>query len=174
MPFKVQYEIFDSKHTAPVLRTTDRVMASIEFNALLHKGDDVYRMQQTPMADGALTKPEQYLMLVYRVRKLWRQYFDHGRDRDVLLESVEQEKKLDDWNARTQRFIDTHPGYKPADEKGHAFFLIVQGWREAWKERKRYSKRKDCDQAVLNEISRKCRDYEKEIDKYVKDKLGLI
>lgn len=174
MPIKVQYEIFDTQHVAPVLQTRDRQLASIEFNGLIRKGGDTYRLQQTPMADGALTKAEQYLMLVYRVRKLWRQYFDQGRDHNVLLASVEKEKELDDWNSRTQSFIDTHPGYKPSDAQSHAFFVIVQEWRRTWKERKNYSKRKDCDERVLAEISRKCRDFEKQIDKYIKDKLHLI
>ena len=109
MPFKVQYEIYDSKHKAPVLSTFDRTVASIEFNDLIRRGGDVYRMVQTPMADGALTKQEEYLMLVYRVRKLWRQYFDQGRSQEVLLASLEKEKELDDWNTRTAAYMRAHP-----------------------------------------------------------------
>lgn len=174
MPIKVQYDIYDTQHKAPIISTSDRTMASIEFNDLLRKGGDLYRLQQTPIADGALTKAEEYLMLVYRVRKLWNQYFNQGRDQEVLKTSLEQEKKLDDWNKRTKSFIDSHPGYKPADPKSHAFYVLVSGWREAWKDRKRYSKQKGCDEDILKELSRKCRDFEKQIDKYVKDNLGLI
>lgn len=175
MPFKVQYEIYDTQHKAPVISTTDRTMASIEWHDLLRKGGDIYRMEQTPMADGALTKPEQYLILVYRVRKLWRQYFDGGRKHEVLLASVEEEKKLDEWNARTRKYIDSHSDViNGKDKERYGFFLVVEGWRSAWKDRKQYSRRKDCDEAVLKEISKKCRDFEKQIDKYIKDKLQLI
>lgn len=175
MPFKVQYEIYDTQHKAPIISTTNRTMASIEWHDLLHKGGDIYRMEQTPMADGALTKPEQYLMLVYRVRKLWRKYFDGGRKQEVLLASIEEEKKLDEWNARTRKYIDSHSDVvNGKDKERFGFFLVVEGWRAAWKDRKQYSRRKDCDEAVLKEISKKCRDFEKQIDSYIKNKLQLI
>ena len=175
MPFKVQYEIFDSKHKAPVLSTTDRTVASIEFNDLIRRGGDVYRMVQTPMADGALTKQEEYLMLVYRVRKLWKQYFDQGRSQEVLLASLEKEKELDDWNKRTRNYLNTHSDCgKGAQSQAYSFFIVVEGWRKAWKERKRYKGNASCDQQVLKEISKKCRDFEKKIDEYIKDKLQLI
>ena len=169
------YEIYDTQHIAPVLSTRDRAVAYAEFQGLLHKGGDLYRLQQTPMANGALTKPEQYLMLVYRVRKLWRRYFDQGRKHEDLLASVEEEKKLDDWNTRTRKFLDSHPnGGKGIQSEQFSFFVVVEAWRNAWKERKNYSKRKDRDDRILSEMSHKCRDNEKEIDKYVKEKLGLI
>lgn len=174
MPFKVQYEIFDSKHKAPILSTTDRTVASIEFNDLIRRGGDVYRMVQTPMADGALTKQEEYLMLVYRVRKLWRQYFDQGRSQEVLLASLEKEKELDDWNTRTRSFLNTHTAYFRGRNEAYCFFVVVEAWRKAWKERKRYKGNASCDQQVLKEISKKCRDFEKKIDEYIKDKLQLI
>lgn len=175
MPFKVQYEIFDTKHKAPIISTYDRTMASIEFNDLLRKGGDVYRLQQTPMPDGALTKQEEYLMLVYRVRTLWKQYFNGGRDHDVMLASLEQEKKLDDWNKRVSALSENSNNPLPIkDREAFNFFVVVRGWREAWAERKRYKGNASCDQDILREIGKKCRDFEKEIDKYVKDKLGLI
>lgn len=175
MPFKVQYEIFDSHHKAPILSTWDRTVASIEFNDLLRKGGDVYRLQQTPMPDGALTKQEEYLMLVYRVRKLWKQYFNQGRSQEVMMASLEQEKKLDDWNTRTEAYIRSHPGYaNKMNDKAYCFYIVVSEWRKAWKERKRYKGNSSCDQEVLREMSKKCRDFEKEIDKYVRDNLGLI
>lgn len=175
MPFKVQYEIFDSKHKAPVLSTFDRTVASIEFNDLIRRGGDVYRMVQTPMADGALTKQEEYLMLVYRVRKLWKQYFDQGRSQEVLLASLEKEKELDDWNKRVSAASQNSTVPLPIkDREAFNFFIVVRGWREAWAERKRYKGNASCDQQVLKEISKKCRDFEKKIDEYIKDKLQLI
>ena len=175
MPIKVRYEIFDSHHKAPILDTWDRTVASIEFNDLLRKGGDVYRLQQTPMPDGALTKQEEYLMLVYRVRKLWKQYFNQGRSQEVMMASLEQEKKLDDWHKRISALSEKSD--KPLaikDRKAFNFYIVVRGWREAWQERKRYKGNASCDQEVLREMSKKCRDFEKEIDKYVKDNLGLI
>ena len=153
MPIKVQYDIYDTQHKAPIIHTTDRTLASIEFNDLIHKGNGLYRMQQTPMADGALSKQEEYLMLVYRVRMLWKQYFNHGRSHEVLKASIEEEKKLDDWHRRVSSLskVSSSP-----------------------LERKSYSRRKDCDEAILSEMSKKCRDFEKQIDKYLKIKLNLI
>lgn len=175
MPIKVQYDIYDGHHAAPIIQTSDRTLASIEFNSLIRKGDGLYRMQQTPMADGALTKSEEYLMLVYRVRKLWKQYFNQGRSQEVLKASLEEEKKLDDWHRRVSALSQNSNAPLPIkDREAFDFFIVVRGWREAWKERKNYSKRRDCNEDVLKEMSKKCRDFEKHIDKYVKDKLQLI
>lgn len=175
MPIKVRYEIFDSHHKASILETWDRTVASIEFNDLLRKGGDVYRLQQTPMPDGALTKQEEYLMLVYRVRKLWKRYFNQGRSQEVMMASLEQEKKLDDWNTRTAAFISSHPDYTiKMNDKAFSFYLVVSEWRKAWKERKRYKGNASCDQDVLKEIGKKCRDFEKQIDEYISKSLGLI
>lgn len=175
MPIIVQYDIFDSQHKAPLLSTRDRSMAYVEFQSLIHKGDSLYRMVQTPIADGALTKSEEYLMLVYRVRKLWRQYFDHGRDQEVLKASIEQEKKLDNWHKRISALSQnsTNPLHIK-DREAFDFYIVVRGWREAWLDRKRYSRQKDYDPQILSEINKKCRDFEKKIDKYIKDKLQLI
>lgn len=175
MPIKVQYDIYDTQHKAPIISTSDRTVASIEFHDLLRKGGDLYRLQQTPIADGALTKQEEYLMLVYRVRKLWKQYFEQGRNHDVMIASLEEEKKLDDWHKRISALSQNSSsplGIK--DREAFNFYLVVRGWREAWAERKRYKGNASCDDDVLREMGRKCRDFEKQIDKYVKDKLGLI
>lgn len=175
MPIKTLYEIFNSHKKAAQYSTTDKALANAEFMALVRKGGDVYRMVQTPMADGALTKAEEYLLLVYRVRQLMHQYYSHGRKKEDLMIALEHEKKLDDWNRRTQEYIDSHPGYKPADPKSHSFFILVREWRKTWRERMNYSKRKTgLDEAVLREMSKKCRDIEKKIDEYIKDKLQLI
>lgn len=176
MPFKVKYEIFDNKHAAPDFQTYDYMMARIEWNDRLHNPKGMlWRIEQTPMADGALTKSEEYLMLVYRVRKLWRRYFDQGRKQEVLQASLEQEKILDDWNRRTEAFMRSHPGYaNKMDGKAYSFYVVVSEWRKAWRERKAYSKSRDCDEQVLREISKKCRQFEKKIDKYIKETLRLI
>ena len=175
MPIKTTYEIYNSHHLAPQYSTSDKALAYAEYMALIRKGGDVYRLVQTPMADGALTKAEEYLILVYRVRKLMRQYFDRGRRKEDLMASLEHEKKLDDWNRRTQEYIDSHPGYKPADPKSHSFYVLVSSWRNTWRERKKYSKRKTgFDEAVMREMTKKCRDIEKKIDEYIKDKMQLI
>lgn len=176
MPIRTCYKIFSATKTAPKFTTHDRVMAYVEFNELIRnpKGD-VYRLEQTPEPDGALTKSEEYLLLVYRVRRLMRQYFDRGRQHQDLIVSLEHEKRLDDWNKRTQAFIDSHPGYKPADEKSHAFYVLVSEWRKTWRERKNYSKRTmGYDQRIMDEMTRKCRALEKEIDKTVKERLQLL
>ena len=84
MPIKTKYEIFNSRHAAAHYTTFDKDLARAEFNALIRKGDDFYRMVQTPTVIGTLTKPEEYLMLVYKVRKQMRQYFDRGRKKEAI------------------------------------------------------------------------------------------
>ena len=175
MPIKTKYEIYDTRHTAPVNVTYDYTAAKVEYNELMRKASDLYRVVCTPMADGALTKPEEYLLLVYRVRKLWKQYFNQGRDHDVLLKSLEEEKKLDDWHKRVSSITQNNNAPTPIkDRDAFQFFVVVREWREAWLERKKYSKQQDRDDNVLREISKKCRDYEAWIDKYINEKLKLI
>ena len=60
------------------------------------------------------------------------------------------------------------------NDKAFCFYVGLSEGRKAWAERKRYKGNASCDQQVLKEISKKCRDFEKKIDEYVKDNLGLI
>lgn len=174
MPIKVKFEIYDSKHAAHHYMGYDSDLARAEYYDLIRKGGDVYRLVQTVQTDGTLTKSEEYLMLAYNIRRLWKKYFDGGRDPEVLKESVALEYQLDKWNQRTANYIAANPGYQPADEKAHAFYLLMSEWRKAWKERKKYVKSADPDERIIKEMSKKCRDLEKEIDKYIKDKIGLL
>ena len=176
MPIRTRYQIYCSSKKAALLDTTDRDIARVEFNEYIRnpKGD-VYRMVQTPEAVGALTKSEEYLFLVYHVRRLIKRYFNNGRKHEDMIESQEYETKLDKWNQRTQAFINSHPGYKPTDEKSHAFYVLVSTWRKVFKERMAYRKLKmGFDQNVLNEMSKKSRELEKEIDKYIKEQFQLL
>lgn len=176
MPIRTRYQIYCSSKKAALLDTTDRDIARVEFNEYIRnpKGD-VYRMVQTLEPVGALTKQEEYLMLVYRVRKLIRQYYDRGRKHEDLMASLEHEQNLDDWNKRTQQFIDTHPGYKPQDAQSHAFYVLVSEWRKVWHERMAYRKRKmGFDQRVLDEMTKKCRALEKQVDQTIREKLRLL
>lgn len=176
MPFRTKYEIFDTQHTAPVYTGYDKTMAFVTWEDFIRnpKGE-CYRMVQTPEAVGALTKSEEYLFLVYNVRRLIKRYFNNGRKHEDMIESQEYETKLDKWNQRTQAFINTHPGYKPSDEKNYAFYVLVSTWRKVFKERMAYRKLKmGFDQNVLNEMSKKSRELEKEIDKYIKEQLQLL
>lgn len=174
MPIKVRFEIYDSQHQAPVHAGHDADLARAEYHDLIHKGGDVYRLVQTVETEGPLTKSEEYLLLAYNIRRLWKKYFDGGRDPEVLKESVALEHQLDKWNQRTANYIASHPGYQPSDIKAHAFYLIMSEWRETWKERKKYVKSADPDERIIKEMSKKCRDLEKEIDKYIKEKIGLL
>jgi len=136
---------------------------------------ECYRMVQTPEAVGALTKSEEYLFLVYHVRRLIKRYFNNGRKHEDMIESQEYETKLDKWNQRTQAFINSHPGYKPTDEKSHAFYMLVIEWRKVFKERMAYRKRKmGFDQAVFDEMNKKRRSLEEQIDKYIKEQFQLL
>ena len=129
-----------------------------------------------------LTKDEQYLLLVYEVRRLIKRYFDNGRKKEDLEASLAKESELDHWNARTRSYIDSKPGLEeklkslPSDSdkfRHFAFFEIVEGWRRVWKEYHAYKKKKDHDEQVLREMKKKCFDFEKNIDYYIKQTLHL-
>ena len=173
MPFTTLYQIYDSKHKTPIFTNTDKTMAYVEWRDCLRRGGDIYRLEQTVMPDGDLSKQEEFLMLVYRIRKLWRRYKNTGEHCDRMV-CLEQEKKLDAWNERTRAFIDSHTGFIPKDKEGHNFFIVVEAWREAWKKHKKYSPKNGFDEIVQKEIGRECRQYAKEIDKYIKTKLNLL
>lgn len=180
MPFKTRYDIY-GRVTAPVVSTYDKKIARIEWNSYLRNPhtQGIHRLVQTVEPDGELTKSEEYLYLVYRVRKLWRRYFDCGRKKEDLEESLKLESELDAWNMRTKialsrRDISTMKFDDKQKEEAYNFYVVVQAWRDAWKERKRYSGHLNCDKQVLNEMGRKCRQYEKEIDQYIKTKTNLI
>lgn len=167
MPFKTKYEIYCTQKIAPVYTGYDKTMAFVTWEDFIRnpKGE-CYRMLQTPEAVGALTKSEEYLFLVYHVRRLIKRYFNNGRKHEDMIESQEYETKLDKWNQRTQAFINSHPGYKPTDEKSHAFYVLVSTWRKVFKERMAYRKRKmGFDQAVFDEMNKKRQSLEKQIDK---------
>ena len=176
MPYRTKYEIYDTSHTAPVYTGYDKTMAFVEMeDRIRNPKGDCYRMVQTVEPVGELTKSEEYLLLVYNVRKLIKKYFANGRKYEDMQESQKYETQLDKWNQRTQAFINSHPGYKPTDEKSHAFYQLVSEWRKAFKERMAYRKLKmGFDQNVLNEMSKKSRELEKEIDKYIKEQFQLL
>ena len=134
----------------------------------------IWHIEQTVMPDGVLNKQEEYLFLVYRVRKLTIYYRNNSQkeeDKRVLLEHV---RKLDKWNKEITKWVEAHPQYKPKDSKSHSFYVVVNEWRKTYYERQRYGKQLNCDQNVFREMTRKIRGFEKEIDKYIKQHLELI
>lgn len=176
MPFKTKYEIYATQKIAPVYSGYDKTMAFVEMeDRIRNPKGDCYRMVQTVEPVGELTKSEEYLLLVFNVRKLITKYYTQGRDHDVMKESLKYETMLDKWNQRTQVFIDSHPGYKPADKKSHAFYVLVSEWRNVFKERNAYLKRKmGFDWNVFNEMDKKRKSLEKKIDKYIKEQFQLL
>ncbi len=176
MPIRTKYEIYCTQKKAPIHTGYDKTMAYVEFEDRIRnpKGDS-YRMVQTPEVVDSLSKSEEYLLLVYDVRKLIRKYYNEGRKKEDLETSLAKEKILDDWNKRTNAYLRSHPSHHASDEKSLAFFFVVSEWRKTWKERMAYRKRKmDFDQNVLDEMSKKCRKLEEKIDKYIKDTLQLL
>lgn len=175
MPFRTKYEIF-GKIKAPVVSTYDKKIARIEWYDYLRNvhSQGVHRLVQTVEPEGELSKSEEYMYLVYRIRKQWRKYHDCGKKREDWELAKKLEEELDVWNMRTMIYIEGHPGYKPADEEGFSFYTIVKVWRDTWKERKRYTGHLDCDKQILQEMGRKCRDLERQIDDYIKRKFNLL
>ncbi len=167
MPFKVKYELFDGQHEAAQFTTYDPKLAQVEFNDRINKGNGFWRMKTTVTPDNP-TKPEAYVWHVYQVRELQRQYFNGGKYKEVLQKAIAMESELDKWNRQTQVFLHNHPNYSPSDTEAHAFFYLVFRWRVHWKDYFLYKKRSDADPAVVREHSKQCRDFEKQIDEYIK------
>jgi len=46
-------------------------------------------------------------------------------------------------------------------------------WRKLWKEYFAYMKRRDADPDIVRERAKQCRDYEKQIDEYIKQQLHI-
>lgn len=179
MPFKVHYEIFDDKHGAPDYQTYDYTMARVEwFDRQRNPRGLLWRLEQTVMPDGVLTKHEEYVFLVYRVRKLtiyWRNNGQKDEDRNILMEHV---RKLDKENRRTREFLNGHQAFEKAKldakSQSYMFFVLVEAWRAAYYERQKYSKQAGYDIKVYREMTRKIRQLEKEIDEYIKQIIKLI
>lgn len=172
MPIRVTFEIFDGTHKAPIFTTTDKRLAIVERDDYMRRGNGIYRIKTTVTPDN-MSKSEQFIYLVYEVRQLQRKYFDHGRDKEVFKQALDKEKELDDWNARTSSFLSQHINYVPSDPQAHAFFLLVVRWRRLWKDYFAYKKRSDADKVIVRERAKQCRDYETQIDNYIKQTLGI-
>lgn len=182
MPFKVKFQIFEPGKFAPDFITTDARLANVEYRDRCNKKGCALTRMTTDIECIDLTKPEQYVWLVYCVRNAIQKYYGCGRKREDLQASLDLEKQLDDWNSRTRAYIDSHPGFHtvlsglPAEsEKARhfAFFKVVEEWRKQWHNYFTYKKRPDKDPEVEREIKKSCFDFEKEIDKYIKLTIGL-
>ena len=182
MPFKVKFQIFEPGKLVPYLTTNDARQAHAAYREHRNKYGCALTRMTTDIECIELTKPEQYVWLVYRVRQAIQKYYGNGRKREDLQVSLDLEKQLDDWNNRTRAYIDIHPGFQtvlsglPAkSEKARhfAFFQVVEEWRKQWHKYFAYKKQPDKDQAVEREIKKQCFDFEKEIDKYIKLVIGL-
>lgn len=174
MPLRTKYEIY-GRLLAPVVTTYDKTMARVEFNEYLRNPQrGIHRLVQTVEPVGELTKEEEYLYLVWRVRKAWRRYKNEGCKDGDKAEAMKLDGELDAWNMRTRIYIETHPDYKPSSKESYDFYQTVLEWRDVWKKRKHRSGTYYGSGQLAKEISRNCRDLEKKIDSYLKQKLNLL
>lgn len=174
MPLRTKYEIY-GRLLAPVVSTYDKITARIEFNNYLRNPQQgLHRLVQTVEPVGELTKEEEYLYLVWRVRRVWKRYKNEGRKPEDKDEAMKLDGELDAWNMRNRIYIESHPGYEPASKESYDFFLTVLEWRDVWKNRRRRSGAFGSDPQLAKEISQDCRNLEKRIDQYLKKKLNLI
>lgn len=174
MPFIVKFSIYEPGKTAPCFNTQDRKLAYIELNAMRQKpGMAMTRMSADVKTVEPLTKAERFALQLWEIRKAMHKYYNGGRRHEDMLASIELESALDRKIAADRQFMDAHPGRPVTDQKAYAFFLIVEEWRNTWRERKRYSQAKGYDHQVYREMTRKLRDYEARIDSYIKEVIGL-
>lgn len=174
MPFKVKFFIYEPGKEAPCFNTQDRKLAYIELNAMRQKpGMALTRMTADVQPVEPLTRAERFALQLWEIRKAMHKYYNGGRRREDMLASIELESALDKKIEADRQFMDAHPGRPVTDQKAYAFFLIVEEWRNTWRERKRYGSRQGCDMAVYREMTSKLRDYESKIDSYIKEVIGL-
>lgn len=172
MPFKVKFRIYVPAYKAPVFETLDKTLARVEYNDLFNKNP--WARLEFDIIPVDLTKSEEYVWLVYRVRKAIHKYFNQGRKKEDLVASTALEKELDQWNTRTRFYLNGHPNCQIGDEKAHAFFLLVEKWRELWHRYFACKKAKSEPDNIINEMKKQCFDYEAQIDKYIKQTIGLL
>ena len=179
MPFKVTYSIYSVGKAAPFFNTTDKRLATVEFHEQQRTKGNLNVRMVPEIIPQDLTKPEEYVWLVYRVLKAIRKYYDE-RNRvpkeqsdDNLKVSLALESELDKWNARTRFYLQGHPKSRPDDEKAFAFFQVVEEWRSLWKKYFAYKRLKDKDPNVEREMKKQCFDFEKAIDDYINKAIGI-
>jgi len=172
MPFKVIYQIWEPGKLAPAFTTEDRTLAYIELSDRQRK-DALTRMDYDITPEN-LTKAEEYVWLVRRVLKAIRKYYDERRtvskeqSADNLRVSLALERELDNWNARTRCYLNSHPRSTPDDPGSFAFFQVVEEWRSCWHKYFAYKKTKDKDPNVEREMKKQCFQLEGEIKKYIR------
>ena len=88
--------------------------------------------------------------------------------------SLAKESVLDKRNAAIRFHLNTHPNFRVDDQKSFAFFEVVEEWRKLWKAYFAYKKQADADRAVIKERGKQCRDFEKQIDAYIRQEIGLL
>ena len=179
MPFKVQFDIYEPGKVGPVVQTYNRAIAYVELNSRQQKtGYEMTRMVTT-VTPIDLDGPETFLYLVYRVRKSQKRYWaykgrvDKETEQGYLKEATGLEKELDGKITNARFYLQGHPKSTPSNKDAHAFFLIVEAWREKFKAYFKYKRQKDYDKNVANEMRKECVDYEKKIDDYCRKKIGL-
>ena len=172
MPFRVKFQIFEPGKVAPCFTSTDRKLANVEYRHRCNQQGCALTRMTYEIECIDLTQPEKYVWLVYGVRQAIKKYFTKGRKHDDLMASVALEKQLDDWNVRTRTYLNNHPNCQ-VDEKGKAFFLIVEAWRNKWHKYFACKKNNTEPQQILDQMKRECFDYEKQIDNYVNEVIGL-
>lgn len=179
MPFKVRFNIYEDGKKAPCFVTWDRSLAHAKYNDMIRKGMSLPRMVPEIICED-LTKPEAYVFLVYRTMQAIREYFDNRFkvSKELAEEykrvSLALESELDKWNQRTRAFLDSH--CKVMDGKTtaqYSFFIIVEEWRNVWHRYFAYKNRKDKNASIEKEMRDLCFAYEREINKYVTNAIGL-
>lgn len=175
MPFKVRFSLYEQGKLAPCSVTYDRNLAHAQVNDMIRKGAPLPRLVHDITCEN-LTKPEAYVFLVYRVLRAIRKYYDERgkvskqQSSDNLKVSLAIERELDNWNKRTREYLNTHSADATAQ---YSFFILVEAWRNLWHKYFSYKKQADKDPVVEKEMRNQCFAYEREIDKYVTNAIGL-
>ena len=180
MPFKVRFNLYEPGKLAPCFVTYDRNLAHVTYNEMLRKGLALSRFVPEVFCEDP-TKHERYVFLVYRTMIAIHRYFDNRANLSKAENeankkmSLALEGELDKWNQQTRAYLTAHPGMEAvrAKDPSFAFFQLVERWRNVWHRYFAYKNQKNKDKSIEKEMRNQCFAYERQIDNYVNNFIGL-
>ncbi len=118
-----------------------------------------------PIAEMKTEKFDSFVALVAQVREHQRLFYA-GRDRQVMMQSIELEGRLRQYIDKCKAIFAAHPEHKP-QPAAKLFFDMVDIWLGKAKEYFAHKKANDEDPLVIRERLKECKDYERRIDQVV-------
>ena len=110
---------------------------------------------------------DQFISLVATVRHHQNLFWNNGRSKSELAQSLALEDRLDKYLDSCKSTLQRYPNYSP-EPTAKAFFDLVDNWRTKFKAYFRYKKHREADPTVCQEMRKECQAYERQIDELIK------